>query len=402
LAEKSRSEFSGLAARIAAVGPNGILTLAAECRRRQMLGQRIVDLGLGEPDAPTPAHVLAAATRAAAEGQTRYTPPAGMGSLRSAVVRRLSAEGLAYAPREVMITCGAMGALGCAFLSLVGPGDEVLLPAPYYPSYLPQIGLVGGSVVTVPTDESDDFKLRPEALRAALTPRSRVLLLNAPSNPAGTVYTRDELAALAALAAEAGLTIVSDEVYCDLLAGPEPFVSVAALGRDVQRRTLVVRSLSKSYAMTGWRVGYAAGPEALVKAMTRVQEALIVMPSSVSQAAALEALQGPQDCVRELAASLARRAAYARERLAAMPGVRCAAAGGTFFAFPALAAPGSDVTELCARLLDRHGVALVPGREFGVPWCARVSCAAPQAELEEGLDRLERGLSEAQRHEHAA
>ncbi|HEX6738892.1 MAG TPA: pyridoxal phosphate-dependent aminotransferase [Vicinamibacteria bacterium] len=390
-----------LAQRIEAVGPNAILALAADCRRRQVMGQRVVDLGLGEPDTPTPAHIVAAAARAAADGHTRYTPPAGIGELRAAIVRGLAAEGLAYAPREVMVSCGAMGALGCAFLSLLEPGDEVLLPVPYYPSYLPQIGLAGGRPVAVPTDEASGFKLQPEALDRALTPRSRVLVLNAPSNPAGTVYTREELRALAAVALQAGLTIVSDEVYRDLRAGPEELVSVAALGLEARRHTLVVRSLSKSYAMTGWRIGYAAGPATLIQAMTRVQEALIVMPSSISQWAALEALTGPQDCVRELASSLEQRAAFVRQRLQAMPGVRCPPAGGTFFAFPALGAPGSDATALCAFLLDRHGVAVVPGREFGMPWCARVSCAAPRADLEEGLERMERGLV-AGRHGHAA
>ena len=375
--------------------PSAILALTADCRRRQAAGRDIVDLGLGEPDRPTPRHVLDAAARAADEGHTRYTPPAGVGPLRSAVVRHLSREGLAYAPREVMVTCGAMGALGCAFHALVGAGDEVLLPAPYYPPYLPQIGLVGGRAVVLATDESDGFKLRPHALRAALTPRSRLLVLNTPSNPAGTVYTADELRALAEVAAEAGLTIVADEVYRDLTASDEPFVSLASLSPEIRRHTLLVRSLSKSYAMTGWRLGYAAGPEPLVRAMIQVQEALLVMPSSVSQWAAVAALTGPQEDLHELAGSLRTRAAYVRERLAAMPGVRCAPTEGTFFAFPALGPAGSDVTALCARILDRHGVSVVPGSAFGVPWCARLSCAAPPERLREGLDRLERGLAEA-------
>ncbi|PYQ56065.1 MAG: hypothetical protein DMF78_00105 [Acidobacteria bacterium] len=289
-----------LAPRMAAVPPNAILRLSAECRRRQALGADVVDLGLGEPDVATPAHVCAAAAQAAAEGHTRYTPPAGMAPLRSAIVRRLSREGLSYAPREVMATAGALGGLACAFHALAGPGDEVLVPAPYYPPYLTQIALVGAHPVIVPTDEADAFKLRPEALRAALTSRSRALVLNTPSNPAGAVYGRAELAALVAVAAEAELVIVADEVYGDLLRGPEPFVSVAACSAEARRRTVVVRSLSKSYAMTGWRLGYAAGPEPLITAMTHVQDALLVMPASVSQWAGLAALTGPQDGVRAL------------------------------------------------------------------------------------------------------
>jgi aspartate aminotransferase len=377
------------------VPPSAILALTADCRRRQASGRDVVDLGLGEPDRPTPAHVLEAAARAAAEGHTRYTPPAGVAPLRSAIVRHLAREGLAYSPREVMVTCGAMGALACAFHALVGPGDEVLLPAPYYPPYLPQIGLVGGRAVIVPTVEADGFRLRPDALRAVLSPRSRVLVLNAPSNPAGTAYSREELQDLADAAAEAGLLVVADEVYRDLTDGEAPFTSLAALSEEVRGRMLLVRSLSKSYAMTGWRVGYAAGPEALVKAMVLVQEALLVMPSSVSQWAALAALTGPQDDLQGLATSLRARARYARTRLAAMPGVRCAPAPGTFFAFPALGDEGADVTGLCAWLLDRHGVSLVPGSAFGVGWCARLSCAAPEERLREGLDRIERGLAEA-------
>lgn len=385
-----------LATRLDVVAPNAILALTAECRRRQALGRDVLDLGLGEPDSPTPAHVLEAAARAAAEGHTRYTPPAGIAPLRSALVRHLSREGLRYAPREVMVSCGAMGALGCAFHALLGPGDEVLLPAPYYPPYLPQIALVGGRAVIVPTLEADGFKLRPEALRAALGPRSRVLVLNTPSNPAGTVYSRDELAALAEVALAAGLVIVSDEVYRDLMAAPRDYVSPAALSAEIARHTLVVRSLSKSYAMTGWRLGYAAGPEALIQAMVQVQEALIVMPSSLSQWAGLAALTGPQTCVQNLANSLAERSDYVQARLAALPGVRTSPGGGTFFAFPALGPVGSDVSAFCAALLDRHGVALVPGRVFGVPWCARLSCAAPHERLAQALDRLAHALAERQ------
>lgn len=385
-----------LATRLDALAPNAILALTAECRRRQAAGRDVLDLGLGEPERTTPEHVLAAAARAAAQGHTRYTPPAGIAPLRSAVVRRLALEGLRYAPREVMVTCGAMGALACAFHALLDAGDEVLLPAPYYPPYLPQIALVGARAVIVPTLETEGFKLRPAALRAALTARSRVLVLNTPGNPSGTVYSRDELLAVAEVARAAGLVIVSDEVYRDLLAGPDPYVSPAALPSELSRHTLVVRSLSKSYAMTGWRLGYAAGPEALIKSMVRIQEALLVMPCSVSQWAGLEALSGPQDCVRALANTLAEQAAYVQQRLARLPGVRCNASPGTFFAFPALGPVGSDVSAFCAALLERHGVALVPGRAFGVPWCARLSCAAPRERLEQALDRLERALGERQ------
>jgi len=368
--------------------PGGILAITAECRRRRALGEEIVDLSLGEPDFNTPSHISEAAILAIEEGGTRYTAPAGLPQLRQMIVRSFGAEGLRFAPREVMVTCGATGAIWCAMQALLHDGDEVLLPAPYYPQYLNPIALAGAKTVVVATDAQRGFKVEPGALRAAITSRTRMLILNTPSNPAGVVYTGDELTLIADVAREHDLIILSDEVYCAFTFGV-PFVSIASLAPE---RTLVVRSVSKTYAMTGWRVGYAAAPTPWIAEMTAVQESCIVTPVTVSQWAAVEALRASQECVTTMRDEFARRRALARTKLAAIPGVLLAPSEGGMFVFPDFSARAGDVDAFCAMLLGEHGVAVVPGSEFGAPGCLRISLGTPMAELSAGLDRLAAAL----------
>ena len=330
--------------------------------------------------------------RAIAEHPARYTPAAGLPQLRAAIGKKLNEEGLPYLSREIMATAGASGALLGALQALLSPGDEVLYPAPYYPPFATKTLLAGGAPVPLTTHVEDGFKLRPDAVRAALTRRSRVLLINNPCNPTGVVYGAQELRALADVALEAGLTVIADEVYGDLVYEGDPFTSVAALGPDVRERTLVVRSFSKSHAMTGWRIGFAAGPEALIRAMTTLQEATFVALPAVSQWAALAALAGAQEPRREMVARFAERHRYVRSRIEALPGVRCAPARGGLFFFPDLGR--GDTRDLCARALRQHGVAVVPGAHFGVPRCVRISFTAGHDELREGLDRLAAAVSE--------
>lgn len=365
-----------------------ILAITAECRRRRALGQPVVDLSLGEPDFDTPPHISEAAVRAIGQGAMRYTPPAGLPQLRQAVVRSLAADGLRFAPREVMITCGATGAIWCALQALLHDGDEVLLPAPFYPQYLDPIARSGARTVIVPTHAHDDFKVDPRSLRAAITPRTRILILNAPSNPAGVTYGKDELQPIAAVAREHDLTILSDEVYSAYLFG-KPFVSIASVAPE---RTLVIRSVSKTYAMTGWRIGFAAGPAALIESMTAVQEVCIVTPATASQWAALEALRGPQECVAGFRDEFARRREAAVARLRAIPGVHLAASDGGMFVFPDLSARVADVDAFCATLLRQHGVAVVPGSIFGAPGSMRISLGVAPAELTSGIDRIAAAL----------
>ncbi|MGZ5440798.1 MAG: pyridoxal phosphate-dependent aminotransferase [Thermoanaerobaculia bacterium] len=368
--------------------PGGILAITAECRRRRALGEQIIDLSLGEPDFDTPPHICEAAMLAIEEGGTRYTAPAGLPQLRQMIVRSLGAEGLRFAPREVMVTCGATGAIFCALQALLRNDDEVLLPAPFYPQYLNPITLAGAHAVVIPTNANEDFKLDPQALRAAIAPRSRLLILNAPSNPAGVVYTHEELTAIAAVAREHQLTILSDEVYSAFTFG-KPFVSMASVAPE---RTLVVRSVSKTYAMTGWRVGFAAGPAALIAEMTAVQEACIVTPATVSQWAAVEALRGPQECVTTIRDEFARRRELATTKLRAIAGVHLAASDGGMFVFPDLSSRVSDVDAFCTTLLRQHGVAVVPGSEFGVPGCIRISLGSGVDDLAVGIERLAAAL----------
>ena len=368
-----------------------ILAISADCRRRAALGESIIDLSVGEPDCDTPEHIRRAGMRAIEGRRTRYTPPAGLAQLRQAVVRTLAAEGMRYAPREVMVTHGATGALACAFHTLLQPEDEVVIPAPYYPQYLGTLGLTGARVVTIDTRMEEGFRLDAGRLRHAITPRTRLLILNTPSNPAGVVYSRAELERIGEVVLDAGLAVISDEVYAAFTA-PGSFVSIAALDSKLARRTLIVRSVSKAYAMTGWRVGFAAGPAPWIETMIDVQESLIVTPSSIAQWAALEALSAPQEVVAELAAELSSRRAVASELLRAIEGVRIAAADAGMFVFPDLGGRVADVDAFCARLLREDGVAVVPGSLFGAPSCIRISLAAPIEILVRGLERLARRI----------
>jgi aspartate aminotransferase len=291
-----------------------------------------------------------------------------------------------------MVAHGATGALACAFHALLQPGDEVLIPAPYYPQYRGAIELAGARVVIVETAMESGFRLDPKRLRRAITDRTRLLILNTPSNPAGVVYSRGELERIGEVVLGGGVGVISDEVY-SAFAAPGSFVSIAAADGELARRTLVVRSVSKTYAMTGWRVGFAAGPAAWIESMIAVQESLIVTPSSIAQWAALEALRVSQDCVATLAAELRSRRALASGILNAMEGVRLPRTEAGMFLFPDLGARVADVDSFCSRLLREDGVAVVPGRSFGVPSCVRISLAAPPADLAAGLELLARRMT---------
>jgi aspartate aminotransferase len=380
---------------------NLILAITSECRRRKAMGEKVIDLSLGEPDLNTPPRIVAAASRALEQGHTRYVPTAGIAPLRVALRRSLGKEGLDYAPQELMATCGATGALWCALRVMLRQGDEVLLPVPTFPPYYAQIRMAGGIPVSLHTRQEDGFKLTAEMLRAGVTERTRLLILNSPANPTGAVYTRAELEALASVILERGLFVISDEVYSSLVYGDARHLSLAALSKELRQQVLVIRSFSKSHAMTGWRIGFAAGPEQLIEQMISVQELSVLSPASVSQWAAVEALREMPEEAAERLAGLDARRRYVLERLERMTGAPVRADGG-LFAFPDLSGPGRDVTKLCRYLLDREALALVPGAAFGAPWCARISYVGSLAELEEGMDRLSRGLNSFEEGKRAA
>lgn len=386
----------------AAVQPSATLAAAAMARELRAAGKRVYDFSLGEPDFPTPEHIMAAGIDAMRRGHTHYTPAAGIPELRAAVARSYQKKyGLRYAPEQVLITSGAKPALHNALASLVGPGDEVLIPSPYWVSYSDLVSMTGASFRLVPTSRSDAFKMSPMQLRAALTPRSRVLMLNSPANPTGTVYSRAELEALADVVLESNLAVLSDEIYEQLLYdGAEP-TCFAMLRPGLPERTITISGASKSYAMTGWRMGCALGPRAIITAMANVQSQETGCPCSISQYAALAALEGDQSCVERMRKEFEARRDLVCSRLQQMPGVSLAVPGGAFYAFFDVTAhlghtlggrPVRDSAGFCQALLERAHVNLIPGSAFGAEGYVRLSFAASREELQEGLDRLEQFL----------
>ena len=385
-----------LAGRMAALEPSATLAMAARASALAAAGADVIDLSVGEPDFPTPDHICRAAETAIRAGRTKYTPAAGIPDLRKAVAADYARRsGLDVTPAQVIVSCGAKHALHNAFTALVNPGDEVIVPAPYWVSYAELVKLAGGRAVLVETRIEDDFKLSPAALRAALTPRSRILLLCSPSNPTGVVYTPDELAALADVAIEADLAVVADEIYDQLVFDGRQSPSFPTLRPGLADRTVVVAGVSKTYSMTGWRIGWTISPEPLAKAIGNLQSQETSNPSSVSQHAALAALTGPQECVAEMCRAFQERRDLVAARLKAMPGVRIPEIGGAFYAFFDIRGPLARSRGLetslawCEALLEREQVALVAGSAFGAEGHVRMSFAASAEKLSRGLDRIE-------------
>jgi aspartate aminotransferase len=386
---------------MAALEPSATLAMAARASALAAAGADVIDLSVGEPDFPTPDHICRAAEAAIRAGRTKYTPAAGIPDLRKAVAADYARRsGLDVTPTQVIVSCGAKHALHNAFTALVNPGDEVIVPAPYWVSYAELVKLAGGRPVLVETRIEDDFKLSPAALRAAVTPHSRLLLLCSPSNPTGVVYTPAELAALADVAIEANLAVVADEIYDQLVFDGRQSPSFPTLRPGLADRTVVVAGVSKTYSMTGWRIGWTISPEPLAKAIGNLQSQETSNPSSVSQHAALAALTGPQECVAEMCRAFQERRDLVAARLEAMPGVRIPEIGGAFYAFfdirqPLARSRGLDTSlAWCEALLEREQVALVAGSAFGAEGHVRMSFAASAEKLSRGLDRIEKFLRE--------
>ena len=388
-----------LARRMASLEPSATLAMAA---RVAASGINVIDLSVGEPDFPTPEHICLAAEAAIRSGKTKYTPAAGIPDLRKAVAADYSRRtGLAVAPAQVVVSNGAKHSLHNVFTAVLDEGNEVIVPAPYWVSYAELIKLSGGRPVVLETRLEDDFKLRPEALRAAITPRTRMLLLCSPSNPTGVVYSADELRALADIAIEADLAVVSDEIYDQLVFDGRRAVSFPTLRPGLESRTVVVAGVSKTYSMTGWRIGWTICPEPLSKAIGNLQSQETSNPCSVSQHAALAALNGPQECVAQMCRAFQKRRDLVSAKLAAIPGVRLPAIGGAFYAFfdigQALARSKqrgiATSGQWCEALLEQEHVALVAGSAFGAEGHVRMSFAASEEKLAEGLARIARFLA---------
>ena len=380
------------------ISPTAAVLAAAE--RYRARGIDLADFGPGEPDFPTPDHIKRAAIRALEQNRTKYTPTAGIGPLREAICSWHKAQfGSAYEPSECVVTVGGKHALFNALCALINGGDEVLVPAPYWVSYPDMVKYTGGVPVTVHTDPSDGFRLRAEQVSRAITPRTKLLIVNSPSNPSGAVVPPEEFMKIYEVCRARNIWLMTDECYSHFVYGNEkPFSLASASG--TKPHIIVAGSLSKTFAMTGWRVGYALAPEPLISAMVKTQSQSTSNATSISQYAALEALTGPMDSVAAMLAEYARRRDRIVAGLRAIPGVTCTEPGGAFYAFPSVAAHlgngAADTTALSKQLLERQHLVVVPGDAFGTPGYIRLSYATSMERIEEGLRRLEKFFAMAE------
>jgi aspartate aminotransferase len=385
-----------------AVQPSATLAAGAKARQLRAAGVTVYDFSLGEPDQNTPAHICAAAGEAMAAGHTHYTPANGTAELRAAVARWYERfHGFRCTPEQVIVSNGAKHSIHNALAATLNPGDEVVIPTPYWVSYSDLVRMTGATPVLVETTLESGFKMTPGQLRAAVTPRARLLMLNSPNNPTGAVYTRDELAALADVVLGTDLAVLSDEIYEQLTFGDAKPTCFAALRPGLAERTVTVSGASKSYAMTGWRMGWAVAPVPVVQAMGNIQSQETGCPSSIGQDALLAALEGPQDCVAEMRREFQARRDLVCRRLREMPGLRFRVPDGAFYAFFDVSAHFGrtaggvelrDSASFCQAALEQAHVNLVPGDAFGAPGFVRMSYATSRAQLEGGLQQLERWL----------
>jgi aspartate aminotransferase len=377
--------------RAAALSPS--LTLAIDAKAKQMKaeGQDVVGFGAGEPDFDTPQHIKDAAAKALASGFTKYTPSSGIPELRQAIADKFQREnGLAYKPSQVVVSCGGKHSCYNVILATCQEGDEVIIPAPYWLSYPEMVKLAGAKPVILPTSDATEFKVTAEQLRAVITPRTRLFILNSPSNPTGSVYTPGEVKALGDVCVEKGVLIMSDEIYEHLLYDGATHKSVASFSPAHLEHTIIVHGFAKAWSMTGWRLGFLAAPEPVAKAIDAIQSHSTSNPTSFAQKGAVAALTGPQDHLPVWLAEYARRRTFAWQKLNSIPGVSCVNSKGAFYLFPNISGTGLGSAEFCARLLEQEKVAAVPGVAFGADEYIRISYATSLANIEKGLDRVDR------------
>jgi len=389
-------------ASLARVKPSATLAVTAQARELKRQGRDVIGLGAGEPDFDTPDNIKAAAIEAIHRGETKYTDADGMPELKAAIVAKFAREnGLTYETNQIHVASGGKPVIYNAFVATLNPGDEVIVPAPYWVSYPDMVLLAGGEPVTVIGEEADGFKLRPEVLDAAITPKTKWLILNSPSNPTGAAYTRAELEALAVvLRKHPQVWILTDDMYEHLVYGGFDYVTIAQVAPDLYDRTLTCNGVSKAYAMTGWRIGYAGGPKPLIDLMRKVASQTTSNPSSISQWAAVEALNGPQDFLAERSAAFEKRRDLVVSMLNQATGIRCPTPEGAFYVYPSIEGVIGKTTEtgvvitddevFTAELLNAEGVAVVQGAAFGLSPYFRISYATSEAVLEEGCRRIQK------------
>src|SRR5215469_13595156 len=377
--------------RAAALSPS--LTLAIDSKAKQMKaeGLDVVGFGAGEPDFDTPQHIKDAAAKALAAGFTKYTPAAGIPELRQAIADKHKREnGLTYKPSQIIVSCGGKHSCYNVILATCEEGDEVVIPAPYWLSYPEMAKLAGATPVIIETSDKTEFKVTPQQLRAAITPRTRLFVLNSPSNPTGSVYTPEEIKALGDICVEKGVLIMSDEIYEHLLYDGAKVKSVASFSPAHFEHTIVVHGFAKAWSMSGWRLGWCAAPEPIAKAIDAVQSHSTSNPTSFAQKGGVAALTGPQDHLPKWLAEFARRREYAFKKLSSISGISCVNAKGAFYLFPNIAKTGLKSTEFCAKLLEQQKVAAVPGIAFGADGYLRISYATSMGNIEKGLDRMDK------------
>jgi len=379
-----------LAQRATTLTPSLTLAIDAQAKKLKAEGVDVCGFGAGEPDFDTPQYIKDAAVQALADGFTKYTPSSGTPELRAAIAEKLKNDnGLDYKPSQIIVNCGAKHSCYNAVLATCQAGDEVIIPAPYWLSYPEMVKLADASPVIVPTQEENGFKITPDQFREAMTPATKLIIINSPGNPTGSVYTREELQALAEVALEEEILMLSDEIYEKITYDGAESISLAALSREIYDLTITVNGFSKAYAMTGWRLGYVAAPEPIAAAINSMQSHSTSNPTSFAQKGALAGLKGDQSFIGEMVKAFAERRAYMYDRLAKIPGVTCVKPMGAFYMLPNISSFARSSTDFCSQLLDQQKVAAVPGIAFGTDAHIRLSYACSMENIQKGLDRIE-------------
>jgi len=382
--------------------PSPTLAITAKAKSMTAQGLHVISFGAGEPDFDTPDNIKRAAIKAIETGFTKYTPAGGIDELRDAIIQKFKIDNrLTFKRSEILVSCGGKHAIYNLAQALFDQGEEVIIPAPYWVSYPAIVELADANPVFIETSEEDDFKLKPEDLLRAITPKTKGLILNSPSNPTGSAYTKMELEKIADIALSRKIFVISDEIYEKIVYDGFQFVSIASLGEEIRKRTIIVHGVAKTYSMTGWRIGYTAGPEEIVTAMNNIQSQSTSNPNSIAQKASVEALLGPQQEVDRMVSAFMQRRDYIVDRLNRMDGVSCYKPVGAFYVFPNFSFyygksyQGKRIahsSDLAGYLLDVGRVAVVPGIEFGAGAFQRLSYATSMEDIREGLNRIEEAL----------
>jgi aspartate aminotransferase len=396
--------MSILSNRARGLKPSPTLAINAKAKSMQAQGIHVISFGAGEPDFDTPKNIKQAAVKAIEEGFTKYTPVGGIDELKDAIIQKFKSDNqLTYKRSEILVSCGGKHSFYNLAQALFDQGDEVIVPAPYWVSYPPMVALANATPVIVAMTEKNEFKITPEELKKASTPKTKALIINSPSNPTGSAYTKKELEKIAEIAIANNFFVISDEIYEKIVYDGFEFTSIASLSDEIRKSTIIVHGVSKTYAMTGWRIGYTAGSEEIISAMNNIQSQSTSNPTSIAQKASVEALIGPQNEVQKMVSAFGQRRNYIVDRLNKIPGVSCYKPVGAFYVFPNFSAfygksyqgkKISNSTNLADFFLDVAKVAVVPGVEFGADPFERLSFATSTENIREGLDRIEEALNQ--------